>query len=87
MTTVEQVYAVLLRHYKHDRFEGRGLESAQASAASALDQLNATGTAFISRHEAANGVCMIFDERLHPVRSESVRYAPATGRFVLPVTL
>ena len=70
MTTFDEMYAFLKKHYLYSRFEGSGHcrdfpDYPQLVTQSSLEQLSVTGRGFISKFESANGQCIIFDEHLN----------------------
>jgi hypothetical protein len=69
MPSLEDVYQFLRARYLHSRFEGSGHtkdfpDYAQQVAASSLEQLSATGTAWISMYESNTGRPVHFDRAL-----------------------
>lgn len=69
--TLDQMYAFLRQHYRHDRFEGRvgwpsdGFTSYPVAVAQGrLDYLRTHGVGRISRHESRTGLPIKFDGAL-----------------------
>lgn len=81
---IRKVYEFLRKHYKHERFEGRGKDYAQTIATSTLEILKESCSSFISRHESADGEPKIFDGRLILFSAKQATYSAKLGKWILP---
>jgi hypothetical protein len=71
MTTYEQLYTFLKRHYKHSRFEDRNAwgvgwgDYSKSVTRRYLTHLDANGSACITWHESNTGMEVVFDQELN----------------------
>lgn len=84
LPSIEELHAFLKRHYRHERFEGRdtpewGNGYSMAVTQGHLDDLENTGSGYVSRHESVTGRAVIFSRSLQVLEGSEAREAIRGG--------